>query len=872
MKLPSSLPFLAPRNFYERAAELMKLGIPLIPLAEQDKTPVTANAAKDATVSVEQIEAWAKDYPNSNVGAVAKDTFWFLDDDAGTLHTLVDIPATLKVKTSRGFHYYFRHDALSRAVRYGRGLNSGVIDIPGFKGEARCDNQYVVGFGSIHPSGAYYELLNEGTPIATAPAELLAWLQEAYRQSEENRGRSVKAAPAGPADIAKMGLHVGRPKISEEDKAAFKRLVEDVGFEPLVKFLNAHEDVRLQNPTMKVGETDYCPFPSHGPSNVKWGQTCFGPWKNEEGILKLKCLGCGWCGDVIQAMAELEGHATQYDAARAICASQGLDYNDYFPEPAPATPASNSEVAGAEGTSTNVGATLFVEPKEPFTNYHVAEDKPTGPEPWPEPKYFEAALKQVLPFELSFLPTSIQSWVGDVAYRTSVPLDFAGICALVCLAGCVNRRAFVYPKKNDKEWKEALALSGAVVASSGRMKTPTWKAFINILIELEMEWAQEFKEGEQAYEVALEASQVAGTAAPEEPAPQRRLVTNDMTPAKAQSIMSENPAGILFYRDELSSWARELDKEGNESARGLFLAAMNGNDPYTMDRMGRGTVIATMSASVFGGWQPPLMEDFLNTTLNISDGTVPRFGLAVYPDDIANDDVIDQKANTVSKEQFRVIVRKLAELEAESVSLHFSEDAQPIFMEWLGALRKKIKTEPDKAIKSHLSKYQGLLPKIAGLLQLVDLADMNRGQLMGSYPIDLEHLNRALRLLTYLESHARRIYGMVRDESQRAEESLAEHILKGDLKDGFTARDVIRKHWGHLRKEWVVNFAIETMEDMGWVRALANAKNAMGRPTYHYEINPALKTRAIKKAALSSEAEALDTRGRLSQILEGAKA
>ncbi len=48
--------------------------------------------------------------------------------------------------------------------------------------------------------------------------------------------------------------------------------------------------------------------------------------------------------------------------------------------------------------------------------------------------------------------------------------------------------------------------------------------------------------------------------------------------------MAENPEGLFVYRDEMTGWVAELDQKGREAER-IFLTAMNGNDPYTLDRM-----------------------------------------------------------------------------------------------------------------------------------------------------------------------------------------------------------------------------------------------------------------------------------------------
>ncbi len=72
-------------------------------------------------------------------------------------------------------------------------------------------------------------------------------------------------------------------------------------------------------------------------------------------------------------------------------------------------------------------------------------------------------------------------------------------------------------------------------------------------------------------------------------------------------------------------------------------------------------------------------------------------------------------------------------------------------------------------------------------------------------------------------------------------EALADHVKSGDLEDGFSIRDVVRKRWEHLSKSHVED-AIMTLEDFGWLRLVARKEDSgSGRPTYRWEINPALK-------------------------------
>ncbi len=430
----------------------------------------------------------------------------------------------------------------------------------------------------------------------------------------------------------------------------------------------------------------------------------------------------------------------------------------------------------------------------------------------------------------------------------------AGVCALITVAGVLGRRVFVCPKAKDKDWKESIALSGAVVADSGKAKTPTWKTFTNVVVEKEADWNNEYKERIAKFTEELESWEALDKAnkelekksgvaqntppGPEEPAPSRCLLLNDATPEKMHDVMKNNPCGLFYLRDELSSWVSEFDKEGREQQRGMFLAAMNGNDSYKVDRIGREGGSAIMCASVFGGFQPDLFREFLNNMKNVSDGMIPRFTFLVWPDE-SDLPLVDRTADDSAKQLYRHIVYESAEMLEKQVFIHFSSEAQPIFNDWLAKLNQKAKTEENSGKRSHLAKYKGALPKIAALLQIVDLISV--GPLSGTHTIDAAHLNKALDLLAYLETHMHRVYDCIQNPIQKAESVLSKHIKKGDLTSGFTLRVIQRKHWKDLSQKEHIDLALETLEENGWVRKVYFKSGPEGgRPTAQWEINPAL--------------------------------
>jgi hypothetical protein len=177
-------------RFINIALAMVKRGIPVIPLKPNSKLPaLVAHGVLDATLNIEQIEAWDKTQPNCNCAAAASpDGCWFLDiDDMSMVKGLLvdcgqfELPNTFTVKTTRGLHLYFKQNDVSRAMGNQR---LGVCD-------AQIENKYVVAPGSMHPSGAKYEILID-TDILEAPEWLITWLSK----------KGSASAPKGVAGVA----------------------------------------------------------------------------------------------------------------------------------------------------------------------------------------------------------------------------------------------------------------------------------------------------------------------------------------------------------------------------------------------------------------------------------------------------------------------------------------------------------------------------------------------------------------------------------------------------------------------------------------------------------------------------------------------
>ncbi len=423
-------------------------------------------------------------------------------------------------------------------------------------------------------------------------------------------------------------------------------------------------------------------------------------------------------------------------------------------------------------------------------------------------------------------------------------MDYPAVVMVLCLAGVVNRRAVIQPKANDTGWVVVPNLWGGIIAPPGFMKSPVIQAATRPLNQIQTEWRREYEEALKDYARAKEeyelrraawkeqykAASKKGEAAPDRPEDEpeepklRRLIVNDATFEALHQTMSENPAGILVIRDELTGWWSQLDRAGREGERAFCLQAWNGDTGHTIDRIGRGTIhVEACCMSMLGGIQPGRLRSYLVDALEdgpSNDGLIQRFQLLVWPDTAPDWNYVDRAPDAASEQQAARVFRKLVELDAENPArFRFAADAQELFIEWLAELEAKIRgDELHPALVSHLSKYRSLMPALALLFHLADRRRAVGDAWIASFSSGTRE--RAAAWCEYLESHARRVYSCIVTPQLRAARELADKIKRRKVgADGFfSCRDVYLKGWSGLDSPEAVKQAAEVLQDAGWVR------------------------------------------------------
>jgi hypothetical protein len=286
--------------------------------------------------------------------------------------------------------------------------------------------------------------------------------------------------------------------------------------------------------------------------------------------------------------------------------------------------------------------------------------------------------------------------------------------------------------------------------------------------------------------------------------------------------------------------------------------AWNGNQSFDTDRIGRGHIsIPNLCASIFGGIQPDKLRVYLEQAVHAlaNDWMLQRFQVLVYPD--PRRWRRDRSPDKAARDAAFAVFEKLADFDplawgaapvddfAKFPHFYFDDEAQAVFIEWSGDMhRARIPNEDEPLIRQHLAKFDKLFPALALVFHLVDCAAQGiRG------PVAKAAALRAAAWCEYLEAHARRCYGLLKDDGLRAAQALAAKLERAALEDGFTLRDVRRNQWRSLTTDDAIEAALDWLKMKTGCAARPRGEPAPAAGAAHCAIASVPRSRASVKRA-----------------------
>jgi putative DNA primase/helicase len=487
-------------------------------------------------------------------------------------------------------------------------------------------------------------------------------------------------------------------------------------------------------------------------------------------------------------------------------------------------------------------------------------------------------LPPVKPLEPEMIPEPFRGWLMDIADRMQIPPDFSTAAAVVALGSIIGRGCGIHPKRHD-DWLVVPNLWGADIGRPSLMKTPAATEAQRHLVRLETEAREEYQIEAQSYELDSEYRKRSKAAIGEEMKKavkksltdkvetnvdelrkklgelkadvpvRRRYQTQDGTTEKIGELLNQNPRGLLVNRDELIGWFRSLDKAGREGDRAFYLEAWNGTRGYTYDRIGRGTLdIEALCVSIFGAITPGPLSDYVYQASrggNGDDGLLQRFQIMVWPDAPAVWKNVDRFPDTEQKNRAWEIFRALSgdipgalkEDGADIPAMRFTAAGQEVFDTWRHELEIRLRSDHGlpPSLESHLAKYRSLMPSLALIFHLIEVADGTMAPALVSERSAL----MAAAWCDYLESHAGRVYGGATMPGMESAREIIKHIQRGAIADGCKPKDIYRNHWSRLSTSEEVKAGLDVLVEYDWL--IVDRITTGGRPSEIVRLNPNIK-------------------------------
>lgn len=524
----------------------------------------------------------------------------------------------------------------------------------------------------------------------------------------------------------------------------------------------------------------------------------------------------------------------------------------------------------------NIGTFFFLcqQALDAFQQDSKEEMTPSLLQEWAAPQPLTSPLLSVSSVSHSMLPEPIRPWLIDIANRMKCPLDFVASAAIVMISSLIGTRLSIKPKARD-EWTITPNLWGAAIGDPSTMKTPSISEVYKPLNRLVIDARQQYEDALKQYEAeqityeaqkkvyqSQEIERMKGKASgnpvgfpdPLQKPTERRYITNDATVEKLADLLNENPAGLLQFRDELTGLLAGWERQGREEDRAFYLEAWNGNGSKTVDRIGRGTIhVKNLCLSLFGGIQPVKLLAYLRAAQSYdNDGFVQRLQLAVYPDR-PRWDYVDEYPDSRARDVAYQLIKQIAESDFSSIAYladeynrfpytRFDPQAQEVFKQWLIHWETEVLPNECGLLLEHFTKYRSLIPSLALIFHVIHCLGTAPAALPTQKQlVSVDAIQMAVEWCTYLQSHARRIYGLLDTQSVESAKTLLTHLKAGHLKNGFKLSDVQRKGWSNLISLELIESAVAELVDRNWLKEIRPPATSVkaGRPEApHYLIHP----------------------------------
>jgi Protein of unknown function (DUF3987) len=496
----------------------------------------------------------------------------------------------------------------------------------------------------------------------------------------------------------------------------------------------------------------------------------------------------------------------------------------------------------------------------------LAVSRATGDAPWPEPdiRLVEDDRPPAPTLDDDALPAGGGEWITAEAAARGCPRDYVAAGLIAAASAWVGNARHVGATAT---WSEPPHLWLALIGAPSTGKTPALRPIVEasraIECDAEPGWqaacaehavlAEGARALEQQWREAVRAATKQGEPLPERPPgadappepPRPRVLAMDTTTEELQHLMSEQPRGLLYHRDELAGWLGNHDRYGGHGGdRAFFLEAWNG-DAYVADRVkyrGQPVRITRAAVAILGGMQPDRLREAL---AGPDDGLAARLAY-VWPEPapiqpLASEPDAAARARcdwltTAARRLYGLAMDGNPSGEPAPRTLRLDRNALSLYDE----LRREA-MERARLSRGLAAGWHGKTPGRALRLVLVyELLAWATGGGTEPGTVTADAMARAGGYLDYLAAMLDRVSaGLAIGRPEADAAVIARHIL-ASRPAALNERALYqRPGWAWLRDRERRADALRVLADAGWIRPAAVQPGA-GRPRGDWEVSPRL--------------------------------
>jgi hypothetical protein len=465
-------------------------------------------------------------------------------------------------------------------------------------------------------------------------------------------------------------------------------------------------------------------------------------------------------------------------------------------------------------------------------------------------------------FPIESFPPRLQDLIRELAASMTTPEDFVGASMLAVAGAAIGQSVNL---ALTRTWTEGPQLYVALVGDPGQKKTPPLKWLTRPMAEIDHERHEVWRS-----EIAIWEKQDAKTR-PAAPV-RRRALTQDVTTESIAIIHSENPRGLLVYRDELTGWVASFNQYKARGADRQFWLSNASGAMLQVDRKGgrESFCVPHPMINVCGGLTPDNLSVLAGDDMRgaagaqVDDGFMDRLIFA-YPDAFPPQLWTDDDVTPDSEDLWSGVIRDLYSLEMAQSSgrerpwlIHFTPEAKNVWAAWhdchmgevSGGIRE-LNEFPEcpsiGRVRGIWSKYRATCARIALILSRLRVVSEGVDEPGLPGDVTLEDVSNAIAIVEYFKRTARKVLASTQGGKVKLpddERAIIGWIAsRGHNAVRFTSNN-INSSLGRFRKNPDrLRSALDSLVSLDCIRPLPGPPRTgrPGRPpSPSYEVNPHL--------------------------------